>query len=241
VKRVKLYKELKLDLKDTNIISVVGGGGKTTTITTLARELKIEGKKVLISTTTGIFIPNRNSYDNIFIGRFPNKFKPQSSSITYYAERVDGIKLKTGDISKIENVIERDVFDFILLEADGSKGKPIKAPASHEPVISKYTTVIIGVIGLDCLGTTINDDNVHRPELLIKLAEDGVKTVDIDLILALIKSKNGLYKNSIGRKILFLNKANNNYRICKAAEIKERLKDDDIKVFSGDIKSNRYF
>ena len=53
-----LYKALGIDLKEKNIISFVGGGGKTTSVYTLARELSNLGKKVLVTTTTHMHMPN---------------------------------------------------------------------------------------------------------------------------------------------------------------------------------------
>ena len=61
------------------------------------------------------------------------------------------------------------LFDFILVEADGAKRKPIKAPADYEPVIPSSTTLVIGVIGLDALGKAIDEETIHRCELFCSL------------------------------------------------------------------------
>ena len=45
--------------RDPNIISLVGGGGKTTTMFGLAERFAAEGKKVLVTTTTHIRRPER--------------------------------------------------------------------------------------------------------------------------------------------------------------------------------------
>ncbi len=39
------------------LISIVGAGGKTTTMYTLAAELAAQGKRVVTTTTTNIYIP----------------------------------------------------------------------------------------------------------------------------------------------------------------------------------------
>ncbi|WFA07830.1 selenium cofactor biosynthesis protein YqeC [Tissierella sp. Yu-01] len=238
---MKLYKELNIDLNKKNIISVVGGGGKTTSIKVLSKELKDEGKRVLVATSTGIAIPKRDDYDNLFIGLLPNDFDPMKGSITYYAERTDDIKLKTQNISLIDEIIERKVFDVILIEADGSKGLPIKAPATHEPVISKYTTMTIGVVGLDSIGTIIDDKNVHRSELFRKLVGEEVKVIDSAAIFKLVQDENGLFKNSKGKRVLLLNKADNEFKIQQGRNIRESLKKSGTKILIADIRTNTYF
>lgn len=237
---MQLFEILGIDLDKNSVISVVGGGGKTTTILMLGGELKEIGKKVLITTSTAIFIPDNSSYHDLFIKEVPKDFSPQTGTVTYYAEEKDEFKLKTKKIALIEEIIKRKIFDFVLIEADGSKGMPIKAPASHEPVISRHTSLTIGVIGLDSLGTEINNINVHRPELLKKLINDDINKIDINVIVKLVLNENGLFKNCYGKKILLLNKANNTLRISQAIVIKEKLKDTDIGVVIGDVKSSLY-
>ena len=52
-----LYESLGININEKNIISFVGGGGKTTSIYTLANELSSLGKKVLVTTTTHMHMP----------------------------------------------------------------------------------------------------------------------------------------------------------------------------------------
>ena len=54
----------------------------------------------------------------------------------------------------------------LLNEADGSRMRPFKAPAAHEPVIPAETTLVVPVVGADVFGKTLDDDHVHRPELI---------------------------------------------------------------------------
>jgi probable selenium-dependent hydroxylase accessory protein YqeC len=58
----------------------------------------------------------------------------------------------------------------ILNEADGSRMRPFKAPAEHEPVIPLETTLVVPVVGADVFGKPLDADHVHRPELVSALS-----------------------------------------------------------------------
>ena len=55
-----LMKALKIDINKKQVISFVGGGGKTSLIYELGKELSKLGKKVIITTTTHMFMPPNN-------------------------------------------------------------------------------------------------------------------------------------------------------------------------------------
>src|SRR5262249_58238329 len=58
----------------------------------------------------------------------------------------------------------------LLNEADGSRGRPFKAPAQHEPAIPSETTVVVPVVGADVFGQMLSAEHVHRPELVSALS-----------------------------------------------------------------------
>ena len=223
-----LYKKLNIDSNKKGILSFVGGGGKTTTIFSLAEELKVLGKKVLISTTTHIFKPDREDFDNIFLKDLEEK-EIRSSTITILGEKIVDGKIKGLDPSSLEAIIKKDLFDFILIEADGARGMPIKAPASYEPVILDSTLKTIGVIGLDALNMPI-DKVSHRKEILSSLLKKDLSdSIEIEDIVKLVLAKDGLFKASKGEKILLLNNAIDKNKIRKAKLIRKALLE---KVFS---------
>ncbi len=60
--------------------------------------------------------------------------------------------------------------DVILVEADGSRRLPFKAPAEHEPVVPAGTTILVPLVGLDVLGQPLDAEHVHRAQLVEGLA-----------------------------------------------------------------------
>lgn len=231
-----------LSLKEKEIISFVGGGGKTTTMFQLSRELKRINKKVLVTTTTAIFNPQEGEYDYYFLRNMGN-FIPKDGTITVFGDRVENGKLLGISPSKVECIASRETFNFILIEADGSKGKPIKAYADHEPVVSHATTMTVGIIGLDCLGKRIIDI-AHRPEILAHITDASIEdVVDEEIIVRLVFHKRGLFKDSRGRKAFLLNKASDECSAYRGRRIRAKLLEKGFEgiVLVGDIINKKFY
>jgi molybdenum cofactor cytidylyltransferase len=62
-------------------------------------------------------------------------------------------------------LLARPDVDYVLVEADGSRMLPVKAPAGHEPVIPPESTLVIPAAGIDALSGPI-EQVAHRPELV---------------------------------------------------------------------------
>lgn len=232
VRYMDICKGLGLNINKKEVLSFVGGGGKTTAIFKLAGELKSLGKKVLITTTTAIYEPTQGEYDYYFLGDYGEDFCPKVGSITILGREVKGEKLLGISLTHVERIVHRGFFDFILIEADGAKKKPIKAMASHEPVISNYSTRTFGIIGMDCLGKSI-EYIVHRAELFVGIVKKGIQDkVDERDVVKIVLHPMGLFKAAKGRKVLILNKIDHEEKYIAALNIKSMLLDEG---FSGDI------
>src|SRR5437867_8267956 len=65
----------------------------------------------------------------------------------------------------------------LLNEADGSRMRPFKAPADHEPATPVETTLVVPVVGADIFGKVLDAEHVHRPELVSRLSGAPLGTV----------------------------------------------------------------
>lgn len=240
---MKLYEKLNISLERRELISITGGGGKTTTMFKLGKELLSQGKKVLISTTTAIFKPRKNYYENLYLtkNRDYRKIKGSARGLTIIGKEISKNSKLIGVTSEmIDEIFKMKTFDYIIIEADGSKRKPIKAPASHEPVIPSFTTMMIGIIGMDCIYKKIYEKNVHRAGIFCGITNSKIGDfITEDIIYSLIISKDGIFKGVPidSKKHLILNKVENKKREKASQNIKDKilLNKIDINIISGSM------
>ena len=172
------------------ITCFVGGGGKTSCMFRAAEELS-KDCRVLITTTTHIYEPE--NIPVVYGNSLPDvQLAFDHSNIVCAGDPADNGKLK---YSGIPFQRLNDICDYVFVEADGSKKKPIKAPATFEPVIPVETSHVIGIIGADALGKEIRNI-AFRYEIFAKLVnKDIIDPVDTNDLKVLIESENGLRKN----------------------------------------------
>jgi len=163
----------KLHLNSQGVISLIGAGGKTSLMFRLAKELADSGKTVLTTTTTKIFMPKPDqSPSTIIEGMVDELVKTSKSFLSRYPHFSAGRRHDTAsgklngftpDI--INQLWQTSLFDWIIVEADGARYKPLKATDAHEPVVPKVTTHLILVTGLDAAGKVLDDKHVHRAKI----------------------------------------------------------------------------
>ena len=205
---MKLYEILNIKKYDIN--SIVGAGGKTTLMFKLANELKDKGK-VLVTTTTKIYKPNENEVDYLSIGKEEYEFIKNNKDYGIYAYGED-INKEHKLIGIEPNLVDdlKNTFDYILIEADGSKRKDLKAWNENEPIICSVNNKYIGVLSLNTIDIEINNNNIHRIEEFLTLTNSNIgEKASLDILIEIIFNKKGLFKRSVGENILFLNKVEN--------------------------------
>ena len=218
-----------LNLKKRAFISLVGAGGKSTLFKRLAEELLLKNKRMILTTTTKMFA--RQLAPFIKKGRLIEDHDEET--IRESIRKYFFIESKRGRLAVIGKKIIEDngeekvsgpppdwldkwwedkLADYFLIEADGAAGRSVKAPASHEPLIPLSTTDLIGVIGIDCLGLSLQEENVFRSEIFSRLTGLNLREkVGIEALSLLICHPEGLFKGApLGcRRHLFINKAEN--------------------------------
>ena len=165
-----------LGMKADEVVALVGGGGKSTTMFRLAREMVEKGGRAITTTTTRIFgaqialAPAHVSVADATYDRVAALLAAHRNVLVIGATdrstgKADGVSLE------LFRALRTWFPDACLLnEADGSRMRPFKAPAGHEPVIPEETTLVVPLVGADVFGKRLDDDHVHRPELISALS-----------------------------------------------------------------------
>lgn len=143
---------------ERGVTALIGGGGKTTLMYTLAEELCGCGT-VLVTTSTHIQRPSRCPVLRMADAAAITAAL-RESGVVCVAEEGSAGKLSTPALPFEE--LSR-LADFVLVEADGAKRLPLKAHAAHEPVIPACTRQTVYVLGADGFGQLISRV-CHRPE-----------------------------------------------------------------------------
>lgn len=214
------------------IVCLVGAGGKTSLMFRLAKERVEHGQRVLTTTTTKIYRPE--PWQSPLTGVTGNplawldrhNFQEQSRHLTLAGKSLDRNKLQGFTPETIEAIWSTGYFDWILVEADGAAGRPLKAPAAQEPVIPEATCCVIAVLGLQGFGRPLTEEWCFRPHIFAELSGlDREEAMDQASIFLVLTHAQGILKGtpSTASRSLFLNQADDGRLQEQARQFLRRL------------------
>jgi molybdenum cofactor cytidylyltransferase len=226
-----LSTSLRIQPKD--IVAFVGGGGKTTAMFCLADELVAQDRRVITTTTTRIFAAqikmapyhitssSEGRSHEMFLSRVQAELAANSHILitgeTSHEGKAFGVSPEL-----VEELIAIDGVDAVIYEADGSRMRPFKAPASHEPVLASRTKLLVPVVGISALGAPLDDGHVHRAELVAQLASAKLgDPVTVEMIARVITHREGGIKSkpSGARATVLVNAVENDEQLESARRL----------------------
>ncbi len=193
-----------LDIRQKEVVCLVGGGGKTTLMFGLAGELAVNGSCVITTTTTKIMAPTLGQTEELITET------EEEALLCKVAAAVDGRhhitvaseKHASGRLTGITPDVASSLsqvrgVSYLIIEADGAARRPLKAPRSYEPVIPPNTTLVIAVVGIDALGRRLEEGNVFRSATAAELLQTPLGTpVSPEMIARLITCPGGIPKGA---------------------------------------------
>lgn len=187
------------------VISIIGGGGKSSLLFYLTRLLMGLKEDLIVSTTAKMW--KRQLQD---IGQITpiNELDTTTTNPKIPIGGISGNKVLGLKETQVQELKAKYPHHRILLEADGSKQMPLKAHREDEPPIPPCTDLVIGVVGLDCLERPIEEVVFRSEEYQTLHGCRPRDRVNLELLAAHVRHPRGLFKFSpvSAKKLLFLNK-----------------------------------
>lgn len=206
---MNLARALRLDVSPSLVGSVtfVGAGGKTTAIFQLAREL---GPRVIVSATTHLGAWQTSMADRHIIAERPDEVGEICDGLTLITGRL--LEERTGPVNSsvlcwLHEEAQSNHIPF-LIEADGARGLPLKAPAAHEPPIPEFAQTVIVVAGLSGLGKPLSEV-VFRETEFGRINGATNRQVTAEMVVNALSHADGGLKNipKGARRVVLLNQA----------------------------------
>ncbi|MBA2533972.1 MAG: putative selenium-dependent hydroxylase accessory protein YqeC [Rubrobacter sp.] len=173
---MKLHEALGISSGD--VVAFVGAGGKSGAILTVCEGLVQAGMKVLVAPTTKMMLGEADRIGPLVTSEDAGELRTKTENALSEApavvagsgmiskNRVGGVDpARIGDLASLAGVV--------LVEADGSRRRPIKGTADHEPAIPTAATLVVAIANVQALGTPVDDEHVHRPEVFSELTGVG--------------------------------------------------------------------
>lgn len=208
---MKLQKAIGIQLGE--LVAFVGAGGKTTAAWQLMNSLLDAGERVIFSTTTRIFEPRDaplvlapyprpgplvikllESPGLILAATEGEPGDPEHAArCPYPAKPVKLVGLKAMTVNELARRLPGVTW---LVEADGAKGRLLKAPTEHEPAIPRGADRVVVVAGLGAIGKALDEQTVHRPEIAAEFLNVALGTaITPDMFARLIGHTSGGLKS----------------------------------------------
>jgi molybdenum cofactor cytidylyltransferase len=205
----------------------------------LANELSGSGWRTVTTMTTRIFTGQMAAAPAALVLRDEDELLAQlppaleqhghvliAGGIVVEREKVEGI---SGDL--IARIAALPSVDVVIVEGDGSRWLPFKAPAPHEPVIPACSTLVVPIVGLDVINKPLTAEHVHRPERVIDLLRETMPGIDMgaavtpEMVAAVLAHPRGSAKGApdSARIVPFLNKAEDEDALLAGQEITRLL------------------
>jgi probable selenium-dependent hydroxylase accessory protein YqeC len=213
-----------------DVVAVAGAGGKTTLVYRMAAEARACGLRVLVTTTTHMGTLDGEATGPVLVEADGDPAPALEEALaregraTLLGRRIRPDKLEGLAPERVDELTA--LADLVLVEADGARGRSLKVPAAHEPVIPRSTSVVVVVCAMDALGQPLDEDHVHRVALV--RAATGVEegeAVDEDCLATALRHKDG-YPSRVPHRArvgVFLNKAEDDEALAAGARLAVRL------------------
>lgn len=217
-------------------IAIIGSGGKTTAMLTLAKACP--SQRVLVTTTTHIYPVSPPESRELLVNPDPEQLQAALSRPGIVCA---GMAAKEGKLSGLpEDLFSqgRSWADLTLCEADGSRQHPLKLHKEGEPVIPAGCDLCLIVLGLSALGQTVSQA-VHRWQLCPAWTEETPVSAEVLLFCA----REALQVSGLPPEncLVLFNQSEGPSQLAAAREVVRTLEQEGLRCRIGSLKEDASF
>lgn len=205
------------------VVAFVGAGGKTSALFRLADEIAAAAGQVVTTTTTRLAASEATRAPVHVRAAAELPAALASARHVLLTGGIDAAADKLLGVAPEALCALRRPRVALLVEADGSRRLPFKAPGEHEPVVPPCATLVVWVVGVDAVGQPLDAAHVHRPELVARIHPGAAVTPE--MVAAVAAHPQGGCKNvpAGARVVLLVNKVDDDARLGPARAIAARV------------------
>lgn len=200
-------------------VAVVGAGGKTTLCWRMVQALASRGERVVFTTTTRIWQPVQGAFDVIRLLPLPEEegWGEGNWRAACIASAIEGEPSAAPVLHATMPTVQTKLVGFspdaictlkrsggirnaaFVVEADGARGRLLKAPAAYEPQIPPCANVVCVVASLEAIGSPLDEHSVHRVEQVARIAGSHAgNTITASMLVDVLCHLEGGMKNMPG-------------------------------------------
>lgn len=162
-----------------DVVAFIGAGGKTSALVSLGYELSEMGWRVLATTTVGMRQDQLELFPHslpLSVGSAAISEALTDDKFVFLYDAIRHGRVNGPPMDDIRHLLDTIDSDVLLIEADTSNGKPLKAPRPGEPSIPPETSVVVLMASLSALGRPLDEEHVYNVQPIIErygFAEGG--------------------------------------------------------------------
>ena len=198
-----LLEEIEQYFSDSHrCLALSGSGGKTTAMVKLANHYAEKGMRVLLSTTTKLMLPKDREYgcDTYFLDDRILSYHPVKGERVFYAHVTH--KAVAPPLENLERLL--DIYDVVLLEADGAMNRGLKLHEDRDPVIPSFVSGTIAMVALSLVGKPFGENCFGSEHYLKEFSEE---TITLATYRKLFEHKEGILKRVQGKTLALCNQS----------------------------------